>query len=496
MSNAFAESLRGNTNTAYTENGAVSFASTLDAVLDFFSKSGAFRGKESEALKYFTRAINEDTKLAMKALFYARDIRGGQGERGIFRHIIHYLADHYTDAIGRNMRYIPEYGRWDDLYSFVGTKLQGTAFAMMKAQFEKDMVSETPSLLGKWLASQNTSSKETRKLGKMTQERFGLTPKQYRKSLTSLRDKIKIIEDAMSHNDWKNIDYSKVPSQASKLYSKAFRKHDETRYNDFIEKALKGEAKINAGTLYPYQIGERASKTPRGNAQEVKALDALWEALPNYIKEPENAIVVADVSGSMTSGSGKVRPIDVSISLAIYFAERNTGPFKDYFITFSGRPTMEKVNGRNIVEKYENLSRAAWDGNTDLQAVFDLILQTAVAKKASQEDLPAKVYIISDMQFDQACSSGYYGRNRNPANDSNFAVIEKKYADAGYKRPDLVFWNVNASSDTPVTKDQSGTFLVSGCSPSILKYAVNCEAVNPQELMLEVLNSERYEVIS
>jgi hypothetical protein len=496
----YADALFNETNRggARTANGALSYAETASGVLDFFSKSGALRGKTQEALRYFGKAMSENSTLALRALFYMRDVRGGQGERDNFRAILEYLARKFPMEISRNMRYVPEFGRWDDLYSFVGTNLQDLALDMLKDQFFKDLTAlksgDNVSILAKWLKSENTSSKESRKLAKITREYFGLTPRKYRKGLSLLRDKIALVETAMSQNKWTKVEYSRVPSQAARIYSNAFRKHDTTRYTQYIEKVHSGEEKINAGTLYPYDIVKNVRAMFHTMKDEIRTYDALWKALPNFATEPENAIAVVDTSGSMGSGSGKVAPIDVALSLGLYFAERNVGPFKDYFITFSQQPSMQKIQGTDIYEKVKNLNNAHWDGNTNLQAVFDLLLTTAIKKNASQEDLPKKIYIISDMQFDMATgNSSYYGRRKE---STNFEAIDRKYKEAGYERPQLVFWNVNASSDTPVTKDENGTFLVSGCSPSILKYAVNCIAATPYELMLEVLNSERYSMIA
>jgi len=507
----FAESMRTETNrgAARTANGALSYGETMSGVLDFFSKSGALRGQEKEALRYFGKAISEDTVLALRALFYMRDVRGGQGERDNFRAILKYLAQKFPKEISRNMKLIPEYGRWDDLYAFVGTKLQDLALDIMKNQFLEDIQNakdgNSISLLAKWLKSENTSSKESRKLVVITCEYFGLTPRKYRKALSKLRNTISIVETAMSQNNWKSIEYGKIPSQASRIYSDAFRKHDEDRYKDFIEKVHSGEEKINAGTLYPYDIVKKMRGDYCGmgrsssdlTADEKRTYDALWKALPNYLEEGENAIAVVDTSGSMMSGHTNVAPIDVSLSLGIYFAERNFGPFKNYFVTFSNEPAMQKIQGTDIYEKIHNLMKAQWDMNTNLQKVFDLILATAIKKNASQDELPNKLFIISDMQFDQATSNnGHYWGHRSRREETNFEAIERKFKEAGYKRPELVFWNVNASSDTPVTMDENGTFLVSGCSPSILKHAIACEATTPYELMLEVLNSERYSKIA
>jgi len=479
--NVLAEAIRENTNKAFTKNGALSNDSTLNGVLDFFSKSGALRGQDSEAVKYFTRALAEDETLAMKALFYARDIRGGQGERSIFRNIISYMATFHKDAIKRNLGLIPEFGRWDDIFVLFGTDLEKDALDLIKSQFDTDLESDSPSVLAKWMKSSNTSSAESRKLAKKTYTYFNMTEREYRKKVSALRKKIGIVEQKMSAKNFKDIDYSHVPSQASRIYAKSFLKRDEERYSNFIEKVENGEVKINSGTLYPYQI---VSGIEFKKDKEIKTLNVLWDALPDYAEEPENSLCVVDVSGSMTMGNSNITPIDVSVSLGIYFAERMKGAFNGYFMTFSSDPKMQKIQGKNIAEKVLNLKRSDWGFDTNIVAVFDTLLKTAIEKHVSQDDMPKKIYIISDMQFNEAVLGG--------KSVKNFDAIKSTYALAGYEMPSLVFWNVNASSDTPVTRDEAGTYLVSGCSPSILKYAVNCEAATPYELMLEVLESERY----
>ncbi len=480
-----------------TENGALSYGHTMNSVLDFFSKSGSLRNNDKELLNYFDKALSENMSLSLKALFYMRDIRKGQGERDGFRVISKYLANKFPNEIKRNISYIPEFGRWDDLYSFVGTGLEKFTMELMEEQFNNDLNSDKEvSLLGKWLKSENTSSKESRRLAKITREYFGLTPREYRTKLTSLRKSISIVESKMSKKNWSDIDYSKVPSQASRIYSNSFMRNDTKRYESFIEDVVSGDTKINAGTLYPYDI---VRNIEHRSEDEVKTYDALWKALPNFLEEGESVISVVDVSGSMTCGGASVAPIDVAVSLGIYFAERSFGDFKDSFITFSENPKVQKIKGTNIQEKVRNLRRADWGMSTNLQKVFDLILDVAVKNNTPQKDLPSKVFIISDMQFNEALKKVEISDHvilRATPEETNFESIDRKFKEAGYNRPDLVFWNVDGHSDTPVTKDEKGTFLVSGCSPSILKHAIKCEAQTPEELMLEVLNSERYEIIN
>ena len=479
-------------NVTTTDNGALSRETTLNNVLDFFSKCGSFRQDYSQLIPIFERAFYEDESLALKALFYMRDIRGGQGERESFRKVIQWIARHAPNAIIRNLIHIPTFGRYDDLYSLVD--IDATAhyvLTLMKDQFDEDTKNVDDenthiSLLGKWLKSENTSSKESRRLGAITRKAFKLTRKEYQHALTKLRAKINIVETHMCCNQWNTIAYPNVPSAAMKIYAHSFIKHDNERYAQYLKDVASNKTKINASTLYPYEIVRAVLN--EHDAEALTALDLQWKALPNYItnESDQQCLVVADVSGSMYSGCTSVRPIDVAISIAIYFAERLHGQFKDHFMTFSTKPKIVRIVGNTIEQKVTSLKKAEWKQTTNLKAVFEALLESAIKYKVQQEDMPTKIFIISDMQFNSACDS----------NDvTNFQYIDNLYANAGYTRPTLVFWNVNVKNNTPVTKDDMNTFLISGCSPSILKYALNTQCVTPVELMLEVLNNERYKYI-
>lgn len=479
-------------NTSITENGAKSHDTSLDPVLDFFSKSGALRGQETEIVNYFEKAFQANEELSLRALFYMRDIKLGQGERNNFRIICQWLSNHSPESIIRNMIHVPLFGRWDDLYSFfTNDKTKEIALKIMKEQFDKDIERATQgksvSLLGKWLKSENASSKDTKNLAVITRESFGLNSQQYRKSLTLLRKQISIVESFMSQKMWEQIEYAHVPSYAMKLYRKAFGKHDSERFQQYLLDVASGEKKINASTLYPYDIVREVLTKNSSESSDLQTLDLQWNNLPNYMDEngDNQCMILADVSGSMTCGSG-VKPIYVSISLAIYFAERLQGPFNGYFMTFTSQPKLVKMKGSTINEKVESVKDAEWGGSTNLVSAFRVILDAAIRNHVPQKEMPSKLFIISDMQFDVACEDN---------SRTNFEEIDRMYQKSGYARPTLVFWNVNAKSDIPVTKDENGTFLVSGCSPSILKYALNTKAVTPMELMLEVLNSERYSFI-
>lgn len=464
----FIDKLHENTSKGLTENGAVTFTDSGSALLNFYAQAGAMRKNPDKALELFKKAFGEDRLKAIRILFYLRDVRGGQGERDLFRTCLEWIGQNYHEVFEEIIEYISEYGRWDDMF-FDNPKV----IEYIMTQLAEDRDSETPSLLAKWMPTINASSPKTRAKARWFAEKFGWTDIQYRHAIRNIRKQIKTVEEKMSGKKWEDIDYSHVPSQASRIYRNAFRKHDEDRYNSFIEKAEKGEVKINASTLYPYQIYESVQR------DYSKTLEALWNQLPDYT-QGKNALVVADVSGSMSG-----QPMSVSVSLALYFAERNQGYFEDCFITFSGNPKLQKIRGASLRERMNNLEQADWEMNTNLQAVFDLVLDTAVDNNIDESELPETIYIISDMEFDSACED-----------HTNMEVIKAKYLEAGYRCPNLVFWNVNARSgeNLPARHNDQGVALVSGLSPVIFKMAV--ENKSPVEVMEDTINSERYAPIT
>lgn len=463
-----------------TENGAATFNTTLNANLDFFAMGASLRERnEVEVILLFSKAFAEDKLIALKNLFYIRDIRGGQGERKTVRTCLKWLANNYPSAVSANMSNIIHYGRWDDLFSLKGTKVWQDVLAIVKNKWFFDT---TVDLFWKWMPSNNTSSKEARKLAEEFTKHLGISPRTYRKRLSEMRQKLKIVERNMCAKEWNQINYPAVPSRAALNYSKAFLKNDHARYTQYLSDVKSGKTKINAATLYPYDVVAKAWDYNLVNPPEnASTLDALWNALPNYMPDDHgNGLVVADVSGSMSG-----LPMQVSISLAMYISERNKGIFKDHFITFSEKPQLQTVTGSTIAEKVGHLMRADWGMNTNLEAVFDLILKKAVDAKIPANEMPDKVYIISDMEFDVAA--------KNPQS-TLFDIIDSNYNSAGYIRPELVFWNVNSrNNNTPVRFDQRGVCLVSGCSPAILTSLLGGDIESPQHLMLSTLNVERYE---
>jgi hypothetical protein len=316
------------------------------------------------------------------------------------------------------------------------------------------------------------------------------SPKQYRKLLSSLRKKIDVVERKMCAGEWDKIEYSGVPSKAASIYRDAFKTHDSARYSKFLTKVEKGEETINASVLYPYDI-VRDVRTLRAKD---RTLEIQWKALPDYIAgNKHNGIVVADVSGSMDcSGyyggkTSNVAPIDVAVSLAIYFAERNEGAFKDHFMIFSNDAKLLKISGTTLFQNVNDVLNSREVANTDLQSVFDLILVKGIKNKVPQSEMPSHIYIISDMQFDSAVTAS--------RSATNHSVIKAKYAAAGYNLPQIVYWNVNSYSDVPVKFDEKGTCLVSGCSPAILKSVLSGKVTTPYDMMINTVCVDRYTVI-
>lgn len=459
----FINALYTATSKGLTENNAITFIRSGSALLDFYAQAGAMRKNPDEALNLFKKAFSENRLYAIRTLFYLRDVRGGQGERKLFRNCLEWLGTDYPEIFEKIITLVPEYGRWDDIF-FDNEK----CFEVIGNQIKIDKDSQTPSLLAKWLPTINASSEHTKAKAKFTAQKLGMNGIEYRKTIRKIRKQIKAVEELMSANKWGEIEYPKVPSQASRIYKDAFKKHDEKRYEKFIEKAEKGEVKINAATLYPYQI----YKSVKSNYS--KTLEALWNQLPDYT-QGKNALVIADTSGSMEGD-----PMSVSVSLALYFAERNKGQFKDYFISFSEQPKLHKIQGVNLLDKMNSIELGDIS-NTNLQAVFDLILNTALMNRTPVNELPETIYIISDMEFDSACQ-----------NCTNYELIKSKYENSGYKIPNIVFWNVDARSgkNLPVQMGTNGVVMVSGFSPVIFKMAI--ENKTPEQQMLDTINSERY----
>lgn len=484
----FLNLLKKESNLTYTENGALTHSSTNSFCLDLFFGAGAMREADERKINSSViKSYAEDPTKTMKIIFYARDARGGLGERRFFRIAMKNLSEFAPDAVKRNIPFFAEYGRFDDLLVLFGTKCEKEAVAEIKKQLDADINAmqrnEQVSLLAKWLPSVNASSAETKALGKTMAKLLGMSEKKYRHTLSELRHYIDIIENRLRTSDY-TFDYSKQPSCAMFKYRNAFIRNDEQRYMNYLKSVQEGKEKLNTSVLYPYEIVRRC-EGPKTN-EEKMSLDTTWNNLPSYADNNENAIAVVDGSGSMTWGKN-VRPIDVALSLGIYFAEHNKGNFANHFITFSTRPKLVEIKGKDIYEKVNYCRRFNEVSNTDVEAVFKLILMTAVKNKLPQEEMPTKIYIISDMEFDSCIEDG----NNAPV----FDLMKNKYAHYGYRLPDIIFWNVNSSQkNMPVTMSETGAALVSGFSPVIFDMALSGE-ISPLKVMEKVISSERYKKI-
>lgn len=469
---SYLDSLKQQTNkNTFTENGALTNDSTLNPVLDFFSMAAAMRSRKEDAVKLFQKAFSYDKQLAIRCLFYIRDVRGGQGERDIFRACVATLPDDVQEKIAK---FVPEYGRYDDWLSFTTTEVNFLIGEQLKIDEAKMKAGESVSLLAKWLPSENASSKATRAKALEIAGALKLKPAQYRRKLSALRKYIKILERDMSEKKWGEIDYEKIPSQAHRKHVDAFKRHDEARYTQYIEGVKKGEKQIKTSTLFTYEVFDMV----REGKSDVA--DAMWEKLPDYTNG-KNALVVADVSGSMSG-----RPMSISVSLALYFAERNKGMFHNYFMTFSSRPQLVEVYGASLTERLRNIENAHWDMNTDLIAAFRAILNAAVANKTPQNEMPSTLYIISDMEFDSCTENN---------DQTNFEAAKEAFKNAGYELPHVVFWNVDSrQNQAPATMFDNRVTLISGSSQSTFRYAV--EGKSPIESMNDILNGERYQAIT
>ena len=462
---------------ARTANGMKARKSTANACVDLFYNIGASRGKN--IVPQFTAAYVENSDLALRIALWARDARGGSGERELFRSILKYLEKTDKTAALALLARVPELGRWDDIFVFTDPTLKSAAYVMLG-----NALRERNGLAAKWTPRKGEVAREIR-------EFFGMTPKQYRKSLVALTN---VVETQMCANDWDNINYSHVPSVAHARYKKAFGRHGTT-YAEYVTKLVKGEAgaKINAGAVFPYDVLKGAvNRYSRSSMSktELDALQAQWDALPNYIGDA-NVLPMVDSSGSMTCSAGGpssksgLSCLDVAISLGLYFADKNKGKFKDTFLTFSRNPKLVNLKG-NINQKIDQMNTGEV-ANTDLNKAFDLVLKTAVDNNVPQAEMPETIVIFSDMQFDQGVSH----------DDSAIEMIARKYEAAGYELPKVVFWNLNAAyGNAPVKFNKAGVALVSGFSPAVAQGILSgsMDDFTPEAIMLKTVMKPRYDL--
>ena len=498
MANTFMNGLKSATNFAYTENGAVTHRTTQSDLLDMFALGGAYRSRSDEdVILLFKNAYAENPVYALKCLFYLRDVRGGQGERRFFRVCMKWLAQHDSEAAARNLQYIPEFGRWDDLYIFVGTKLETKMFRFIKEQLALDVQCNTPSLLAKWLKSENASSKETCALGVKTASAMGMTRKQYRKTLSLLRSRINIVEKLMSENRWDEIEFDKIPSKAGLIYKNAFARRDiiKAKFETFIKDE---KTKVNASVLNPVDIAHQIFYSWKPTDIERAAWDKYWANLKDYYNgREENGLAIVDVSGSMSGV-----PMEAAVSMGAYIAERGHGPFANHFVTFSGNPQLVRFDGVDLYDKFNRAKSADWGMNTNIEAVFNMLLKVATENKCTQDEIPQTLYIFSDMEFDGALTTGpvtndrwgysvnkLYGESAINTLLENIAARWKSY---GYELPRVIFWNLDARHDN--IPALGGRFsYISGFSMNMIEQVLSGK--DGYDLMMEKLDTERYACI-
>lgn len=492
-------------NQSVTENGAVGFRTSGKALLDLnFAVASLRSASEQDIFQRFSKAFFEDKMAAMKWLFYARDVRGGLGERRLFRACMAPMANDFPEYVAPVVALVPEYGRWDDLWCLLDTPVRDNVLGLVGNQLADDMRNaaerKSISLLAKWMPRCKTSSKQTRHYAQILRQSFHMTERVYQHTLADLSRYLDVVEQQMSAQKWGGIDYQRVPSRANLQYNSAFLRHDEDRRRAFLSAVEKGEAKINASVLFPHDIVHQYGRSYNIDTN----LEMLWKNLPDMVNGCGNTIVVADGSGSMrvTVGGTNVSALEVANSLAIYFAERSSGQFKDQYITFSENPQLVDLShGKNLREKLRIAASYNEVANTNIEAVFNLILTTAINKQMKQSELPANILIISDMEFDGCVTTNNSTRDRwgysrvVAPTPRLFEVIAQRYAAAGYQIPRLVFWNVNSRTGTiPVKENDLGVALVSGFSPNIAKMVMSGKT-DPYDCLLEAINAERYQPV-
>lgn len=504
---AMTDTLNEDYNVSVTENGAIGYRTTGKVLLDLnFSVASLRKASESEITSKFVKAFFEDKMAAMKWLFFARDVRGGLGERRLFRTVMKYMADHMPEYVRPVCELVAEYGRYDDLLCLLDTDLVSEVYPLIEEQLNSDVQamknSQPISLLAKWLPSPGASSATTKHYAKQIQKMLGATERQYRKMLSEMRSYLDVVEKKMSAKQWGEIKYETVPSRANLIYNKAFLRNDEERRLSYLASLAKGETKINAGTLFPHEIVHKYGNSEWGSIKKYdETLEQLWNALPDTVNGCGNTIVVADGSGSMTCNvdpHSNVTALDVANALAIYFAEHSSGQFKDKYITFSEKPRLiDFSKAKNLHEKLMIAKKHTEVANTNIEAVFNLILNTAISHQMKQEDFPQNIIIVSDMEFDGCvcCGAVERGWDFNRPTARLFDVIRQKYEDVGYKLPRLVFWNVNSRTGTiPVKENDLGVALVSGFSQNVANMVMSGK-LDPYECLMETLNSERYKPV-
>jgi hypothetical protein len=463
-----------------TDNGMTTSTTSLNNCVDLFFQIGAMRGMGTKRLfAKISKSFNEDPLTTMKIIFWARDVRGGAGERQIFRHCLSWLCDNHKEVLNKNVHLISEYGRWDDILTLVGTQnCWETPLSLIKSALKNE-----DRLCAKWMPRKGVKANIIRKYLKES-------PKKYRKLIVGLTN---VVETKMCAKDWSSIEYSKLPSLASSRYQKAFNKNDEKRYTTYKEALVKGETTINTGAIYPYDVTKSVKYGDSDVAQ------AQWDNLPNFMEgTTEKVLPLVDVSGSMGIPAGSninLTCMDVAISLGLYISERNEGAFKDSFITFSSKPELLTLSG-SLSDRFTQMNSSEWGYSTNLQKVYGLILDQAVKHNVPQSEMPTKLLILSDMEFNEATSKSW-DDNDSTWNPTAQNMAETMFKESGYHLPEIIYWNLQSRQDNvPVSFNKTGTALISGFSPAIMKSVLSCDNITPYNMMWEVISNKRYDPIT
>lgn len=489
-------------NVSVTENGALGYKTSGKQLLNIsYSVSTLRNMSEKDIVKRFLAAFYEDKLLALKWLFFAADVREGQGERRTFRAITQYLAESEPAIMRALLPLIPEYTRWDNLVELTDTKVGNAALDIISEQLRTDIADceagKSISLLAKWLPSNNASSKATCERAHLISRHLGMTNAEYRRTLSKLRAYLDLVEVKMSARRFGEINYEHVPSRANVIYRGAFLRDDEERRREYLGALRRGEVKINASVLYPHDIVHRyfSSGDWYGIGELDETLEALWRSLPDYVEGDAKTLCVADGSGSMFGriDNTEIKAISVANALAIYFSERSSGEFKNKYISFSDDPQLVDLSGAKSLHDKLGIALANNEvATTNIEAVFDLILLTAIKSGMKQEDMPKTVLILSDMEFNNAISLNGVRKGAVLMLPRIFEVIKERFKSAGYLLPRLVFWNILSRTGTiPLRENENGVALVGGFSPTTVKMVLS-EELDPYKCLVEQLNTERY----
>jgi hypothetical protein len=490
MNMNFAEAMKNESTIKYTENGAIAYNTTNNSLLDLFGTIGALRNRSAGDICYkFEEAFNEDPLLATKMMFYAGNIRGGLGERKTFRTILRWLSRTYPNIVEKNLPLIAFYNRFDSLFELIGSDVEDAMweyiYNILKSDCYRMSEGKPVTLLAKWMPSENASSPKTKKLARYAIRQLGMNERSYRKTLSALRKYMNVTERIMSDNEWETLVYSQVPSYAMNRYRNAFMKHDEERFSNYISAVSKGEEKINSGVLYPYNLIHNYLDISFMGAylkDYDKVVEEQWKSLPNFVGTGENVVVMADVSGSMYG-----RPLETSIGLALYFAEKNVGDYHGLYMTFTDKPHFISVkDGMSLRSRIQQVINTDVGYSTNLEGAFNEVLRVSIQNGVKNEDMPKAIIVVSDMEIDNYMNG--YGIDFVDG-------MKKKFAAHGYNFPKLIFFNVEARHDTFLSQSQD-IINISGQSTSSFKYL--CRALEEKtsyDVMLEILNDRMYDCV-